>query len=1189
MPRQLRCLARRVPSATLPTPAMTPSFVHLRVHTEYSLFDSTLRVKPLVQRCAKLGMPAVAVTDAGNLFSLVKFYRAAEDHGIKPVVGADVWMKSANEREAPTRLTLLCQDRRGYTQLSRLLSRSYLEGRHHDRVCVEREWVEASSAGLLVLLGIDSDVGRLLSMHHPNQARRTLEGWMRCFGNRTYLALSRVGHGDEETFLPSALDLATALSCPALASNEVRFLEQDDFEAHEARVCIAQGRVLGDPKRPRDYTDQQYLKSPDEMAALFADLPGAIENTVEVARRCNLELEFGKYFLPAFPLPEGESEASFIRRRSVEGLEARLAAHPLAPGWSREDYDQRLAREIDVIVGMGFPGYFLIVADFIQWARDQGIPVGPGRGSGAGSLVAWVLGITDLDPLRFDLLFERFLNPERVSMPDFDIDFCMDRRDEVIDYVAERYGRDRVCQIITYGSMAAKAVVRDVGRVLGMPYGQVDGIAKLIPLTLGITLEDALGRSEKSHRQVDLVSHDLVARYRDDEEVRLLIDLGLRLEGLTRNAGKHAGGVVIAPDALTEFTPLYCEAGGDSVVTQFDKDDVETIGLVKFDFLGLRTLTIIDWAVKAINARRRLAGEPAIDIARLPLDDHESYVLMRAGRTTAVFQLESPGMKRLMVELAPDCFDDVVALVALFRPGPLQSGMAKDFTDRKHGRVRVSYPHPSLEAILKPTYGTIVYQEQVMQIAQVLAGYTLGGADLLRRAMGKKKASEMAQQRAIFESGAADQGIDPRLASGIFDLMEKFAEYGFNKSHSAAYALVSYQTAWLKVHYPAEFMAAVLSADMDNTDKVVSLADEVRAMGIELLAPDVNASDYMFRALEDGTIRYGLGAIKGVGRGLCEAIVEARQSDGNFRDLLDFCTRVDATRLNKRALEALAQSGALDALGENRAALRAHVEPVVQAASRWLEDQAAGQGGLFGEASARPVLDLPGVAPANILELLRGEREVLGHYLSGHPTSGLKDTFAQLATCVLGEVERQYKPGAPERRGPNPENNVVLGGQVMALRRRPDAPMSFFQLEDWSGRIEVGLYQERFNESGHLLVRDAFVLVEGELRADEFSGGYTLRGHRVWSLDDACVRFARALRVRLNGVAADFAGRLEKVIKPWQGGETPLRLHYQSTTFQADIELDPTWRLRAEPGLLTALRELPGVVEATLELSRPIG
>jgi DNA polymerase-3 subunit alpha len=1168
---------------------MTPPFVHLRLRTEYSLVDSTIRVPPLVKRCAALGMPAVAVTDAGNLFALVKFYRAAEDAGLKPIVGADLWLEPEGEREAATRITLLCRDRDGYGNLSRLVSRAYLERGRQEKVQVKRDWVKQAATGLFLLLGQDSDVGRLLALGHRGQARRTLEAWLDHFDQRAYLALSRLGHDDEAAFIAGATDLAASLGCPALACNEVRFLEQGDFDAHEARVCIAQGRTLGDPRRPREYTDQQYLKSPAEMAALFADLPGAIENAVELARRCNLELEFGKYYLPAFPLPAGESEASCIRRRSHEGLAQRLASHPLAPGSRRADYEQRLERELEVIVGMGFPGYFLIVADFIQWAKDNGIPVGPGRGSGAGSLVAWALGITDLDPLRFELLFERFLNPERVSMPDFDIDFCMDRRDEVIDYVARRYGRDKVCQIITYGSMAAKAVVRDVGRVLGMPYGQVDGIAKLIPNTLGITLEDALGRSEKAQKQSDLVSPDLVSRYRDDEEVRLLVDLALRLEGLTRNAGKHAGGVVIAPSTLTDFTPLYCEPGGEGVVTQFDKDDVETIGLVKFDFLGLRTLTIIDWAVKAINLRRAAAGEPPLDVATLPLDDPEPYRLMRAGRTTAVFQLESVGMKRLMVELAPDCFDDVVALVALFRPGPLQSGMAKDFIDRKHGRVQVSYPHPSLEAILKPTYGTIVYQEQVMQIAQELAGYTLGGADLLRRAMGKKKASEMAKQRAIFEQGAEAQGIDPALASSIFDLMEKFAEYGFNKSHSAAYALLSYQTAWLKVHYPAEFMAAVLSADMDNTDKVVALIDEVRAMELELRPPDVNASDSMFRALADGSIRYGLGAIKGVGRGLCEAIVEARETGGPFRDLLDFCTRVDALKLNKRALEALVLAGALDPLGRHRAELRAHIEPVAQAAARWLDDRASGQGGLFGEPTAPPRLDLPECPPADPLELLRGEREVLGHYLSGHPTRGLKDALSQLTTCAIGEVERHHRPGQPERRGANPGNLVVLGGQVISLRRRPDAPMSYFQLEDWSGRIEVSLYQERFSDCSHLLVRDAFVLVEGELRADEFSGGYTLRGSRVWSLDEAYARFARALKVQLNGVDPGFAERLARTLKPWQGGETPLLLHYRGPTFQAEVELDPTWRLRAAPALLEALRALPGVRAARVELSRPVG
>ncbi|MBC7988429.1 MAG: DNA polymerase III subunit alpha, partial [Luteimonas sp.] len=907
---------------------MSARFVHLHLHSEYSLADSTIRIPELVARCVAYGQPSVAITDRNNLFALVKFYKAAEAAGIKPIAGADIWL--ADGDEAPWQLTLLCRDRAGYLALSRLLSRAWLEGQRHDGVMVRPTWLQEEHTGLFAIAGRHSLAGRLASGGRHELAGQWLTGWRDVFGDRLHLEVTRCGLAGEPAFNEYALHAASTLAIPLVASNDVRFLDASDFEAHEARVCIASGRVLEDPKRPRDYSDQQYLKSGDEMAALFTDIPDAIDNTLALAQRCNFELALGKTYLPAFPVPSDHTLESWIRSEARDGLEKRLQKHPLAPGHDRASYDKRLETELEVIIAMGFPGYFLIVADFINWAKDHGIPVGPGRGSGAGSLVAWALGITDLDPIPYDLLFERFLNPERVSLPDFDIDFCMDRRDEVIDYVAAKYGRDRVSQIITYGTMAAKAVVRDVGRVLGYPYGFVDSIAKLIPLTLGICLDDALGTSEAARKNPQLASEELIARFRDEDDVRDLLTLALKLEDLTRNAGKHAGGVVIAPSPLSDFCPLFAEhdghGGGRNPVTQFDKDDVEAVGLVKFDFLGLRTLTIIDWAIKAINVRRAHGNEPPLDITALPLEDTKTYELFARGDTVAVFQFESRGMRELLKRARPDTFEDIIALAALFRPGPLGSGMDRDWVDRKHGHAEVSYPHPALEIALKPTYGVIVYQEQVMQIAQLLAGYSLGGADLLRRAMGKKNAVEMAKERAKFESGASERGVDPRKATQIFDLMEKFAEYGFNKSHSAAYALVAYQTAWLKVHHPAEFMAAVLSSDMDNTDKVVMFLDEARTMGLTVMPPDVNASNHMFEAIDERTIRYGLGAVKGVGRGACEAIAGERTRDGDastgmYADLLDFCKRVDSSKLNKRTLEALIQSGALDALGSNRPSL----------------------------------------------------------------------------------------------------------------------------------------------------------------------------------------------------------------------------------------------------------------------------
>ncbi len=1184
-----------------------PPFVHLHLHSEYSLTDSTIRIGELVAAVKRAGMPAVALTDDSNLFALVKFYRAAEDAGLKPIVGSDVWVGDAKEQH---RLTLLCADRTGYNNLSVLLSRAYRE-RHGERVVLKREWLIERNAGLIALAGAHSDVGRYALTGRDEAARAALAYWHRAFDDRLYLELTRLKHAEDDHFVAAAIELAQLADLPAVATNDVRFLERDDFEAHEARVCIHEGYALSDPKRPRTYTEEQYLKTPEEMQALFRDLAPALENAVELAKRLNLELSFGKSALPAFPTPNQENEPAYLTRLAKSGLEERLETRGPAPKFARADYDARLATELDVVVKMGFPGYFLIVADFINWAKRNDIPVGPGRGSGAGSLVAYALGITDLDPLRYDLLFERFLNPERVSMPDFDIDFCMDRRDEVIDYVTQAYGRDRVSQIITYGTMAAKAVLRDTGRVLGMPYGQVDKIAKTIPpRPLDLTLDDALGVSEKSIKEPERVSADFKAMYETEDDVRQLVDLARKLEDLTRNAGKHAGGVVIAPSDLTDFAPLYCESRGEGVVTQFDKDDVEAIGLVKFDFLGLRTLTIIDWAVKAINATRAAKGSEsfgrseapsvgraspndsdpfaALDIAKLPMDDAATYALLKTTRTTAVFQLESRGMKELVRKLQPDTFEDIIALVALFRPGPLQSGMVDDFIARKHGRARVEYPHPRLEPILKPTYGVIVYQEQVMQIAQVLAGYTLGGADLLRRAMGKKKPEEMAKERIKFETGAGANGVEARLASSIFDLMEKFAEYGFNKSHSAAYALVSYQTAWLKAHYPAEFMAAVLSSDMDNTDKVVNFLDDARALGLSVERPDVNAGEFMFTAIDAKTIRYGLGAVKGAGRAAIDGLVAERARGGAYTSLLDLCQRIDPQKTGKRVLEALILSGALDGLAMNRATLWAQLPEAMKAAEQRLREREAGQNSLFGPgdtstSSAR--VELPEAAEWPLLQRLNGERDTLGHYLSGHPTDAYRDWLAQLASCPVGRADEHYKPNAaPDRRG-RVETPATLAGLVGNVRRRGDA-MAFIQLEDGSGRIEVSFFREAFTDCAPLLTKDNILVIEGALSHDEFSGQIVLRARRAWSLEEACERFAKRVQLRLNGVREDFVQRLTAQLAPHRGGNTPVRLAYANRDAASELDLGDAWRVRASPRLIEALRALPGITAADLMLGR---
>jgi len=1181
---------------------MSPSFIHLHLHSEFSLTDSSIRVpeKPeyahpgkaprpnLLSRAVDMRLPAIAVTDTSNLFALVKFFTAAESVGIKPIAGADLWL--ADEGQPPSRLTLLCQDHAGYLNLSRLLSRAYLEGHRGDFVAITASWLLSANDGLIVIAGRESLLAQHLAGGREDQATDLLRDWKQAYGDRLYLELTRTSRDGEEAFNTAAMRLADAFDLPLLASNDVRFLDRDDFEAHEARVCIATGRVLDDPKRPREFSAEQYLKSPAQMAELFADVPEALENTVELAKRCNLELSLGTYHLPEFPVPAGHTLDSWISAEAAAGLRQRLEKYPLAPGFEGIDYDARLQSELQVIIKMGFPGYFLIVADFINWAKHNDIPVGPGRGSGAGSLVAWALGITDLDPIRYDLLFERFLNPERVSMPDFDIDFCMDRRDEVIDYVAHKYGRDKVSQIITYGTMAAKAAVRDCGRVLGYPYGFVDSIAKLIPLTLGITLDDALGVSAAARKDSNLASQELIQRHRNEDDVRDLLDLARKLEDLTRNAGKHAGGVVIAPRPLIEFSPLFAEhvAKGESaksIVTQFDKDDVEAIGLVKFDFLGLRTLTIIDWAVKAINQNRRLKGEAPLEILALPLDDAKTYALLSRGDTTAVFQFESRGMKDYIRKLQPEVFEDLIALAALFRPGPLGAGMVDDFINRRHGRAEVSYPHPKLEPILKPTYGVIVYQEQVMQIAQVLAGYSLGGADLLRRAMGKKKPEEMAKERIKFEAGADANGVAPKVASAIFDLMEKFADYGFNKSHSAAYALIAYQTAWLKAHYPAEFMAATLSSDMDNTEKVVTFLEDARSAKLKIQPPDANASNYMFKALDATTVRYGLGAIKGVGRGACEAIAEANQRGGAFRDLLDFCKRVDSGKLNRRALEALISAGALDGLGSNRASLMLQLPEVLKATEQLAREREAGQASLFGGGDVPDIrIELPTTNDWSLEQKLIGERETLGHFLSGHPLDPWKDELSSLIGITLGDLEKTWS----ERKDRRGEAQVVLAGLVTAVRRRGDS-QAFVQIEDSHGRLECAFFSESFAEHAPLLSRDRIVIIEGALREDSFNGGFSLRARQCWDFRALCAQHGRRLSMTVDLRLPGTWEKLQQLLAGFRPGGTPLRFDLISTASRGTIDANGMQSVRSEPELVNALRALPGISAVKLALHRPWG
>jgi DNA polymerase-3 subunit alpha len=1142
-------------------------FVHLHVHTEYSLADGLARVKPLVQRVKALGMPAVAVTERDNLFSLVKFYQAALDVGVKPVLGVEALVDAGADEGGRGRVLLLCQDDTGYRNLCRLVTRAYTVTRAGAQPVVQGEWLEGGAQGLIaVSAGRHGPPARALLGGKRRAVSRVMHWWRRYFPERFYLELLRTGRADEEACIEASVDAAIAHDLPVVAGNEVCFLLPEDHEAHEARVCIHEGRGLADPRRSRYHSAEQYLRAADEMVALFEDLPEALENSVEIARRCNVELVLGRNHLPQFPVPHGMGVDEHFERESRAGLELRLAQRfgtdPVALAERRPEYAARLARELEVICAMGFPGYFLIVADFIRWARENGVPVGPGRGSGAGSLVAWSLRITDLDPLAYDLLFERFLNPERVSLPDFDVDFCMDGRDRVIDYVARRYGGGegedpRVSQIITFGTMAAKAVVRDVGRVLGHPYGFVDQVAKLIPFELGMTLDKALEDDA------------LKARYEADEEVRAIIDLARKLEGIVRNAGRHAGGVVIAPSPLTDFTALYCEPGG-GLVTQYDMKDVEGVGLVKFDFLGLRTLTIIDRALGTINAEREREGLDPVDMVTLPTDDAATYELIKRGATTAVFQLESRGMKELIRRLQPDRFDDVIALVALFRPGPLQSGMVDDYIDRKHGRAEVKYPHPDIAPILEPTYGVILYQEQVMQIAQVLAGYSLGRADLLRRAMGKKLPAEMAMQRQGFVDGAVARGVDAALAQYMFDLIDKFAGYGFNKSHSAAYALIAYQTAWLKAHHPAPFMAAVLSADMDNTDKVVVFIDECRDMGLTVQAPAVNRCERVFTAPDARTVRYGLGAIKGVGASAIDAIVEQRAAGGEYADLFDFCRRVDARRINRRVVEALIRAGAMDDLGPSRAALMASVATALQVAGQRARDALAGQDDMFGGALevSPPAHTFEQAGEWSDEERLAGEKETLGLYFSGHPIARYEGELAHVVSAPLGRLR------------PDPERTQRVAGLVTGLRmmNSRNGRMAVLTLDDRSGRLDVVIYSELFQRCRPLLAKERLLVASGIVSDDEYSGGCSMVAESIEELVDARQSLARHLLIEIDASAArnGLVARLQEAMEPYLPGRTPVYVHYRGDGACGRIRLGARWQVRPSDDLLARLRELLG-------------
>ena len=1140
-----------------------PAFVHLRLHSEFSIADSTLRIDEAVQAAAADAMPALALTDLANLFGLVKFYKAARKLGIKPIAGCDVWLTHDAERDVPRRALLLAASRDGYLRLCDWLTRAYRSNQHRGRAELRRAWFAEGTDGIIALSGArDGAVGQALLQGNAAGATRVAEEWAELFPDRFVLEVQRAGRPDDEALLAATVALAEQTGLPIVATHPVQFRRRDDFRAHEARVCIAEGHVLSDPRRPRRFTAEQYFTTQAEMAAKFADLPEALANSVAIAQRCNLTLPLGKSHLPEFPTPAGVTLDQHLRSESMAGLERRLAhtyPDPAEREARRPQYVSRLEFEAATIVQMGFAGYFLIVADFINWAKRDGVPVGPGRGSGAGSLVAYALGITDLDPLRYGLLFERFLNPERVSMPDFDIDFCQFGRDRVIEYVKDKFGAESVSQIATFGTLAAKAAVRDVGRVLDLPYNFVDGIAKLIPFQPGktVTLKRRVCEAEANVIYARDAEPLIGEREAAEEEVRELIALAEELEGLPRNVGMHAGGVLIAPGKLTDFCPLYVQPGASAPVSQFDKDDVESVGLVKFDFLGLTTLTILDWTLRYI---RKLDPGADISLETLPLDDPGAYEIFRTANTAAIFQFESRGMRELMTQVPPRKFEDIVALVALYRPGPMQ--LIPDYVARRTGRERVDHIDPRLAPILAPTYGVMVYQEQVMQIAQEVGGYTLGGADLLRRAMGKKLPEEMAKHRDTFVAGAEKNGVAKNKATLLFDQMERFAGYGFNKSHAAAYALIAYQTAYFKAHHPAAFMAANLSLVMDDTDKVKGLYDDTIAQGIVVLPPDINASQYRFEPIDAKSIRYGLGAVKGTGEAAIQAIVAARESGGPFVDLFDFCRRADKRLVNRRVVEALVRGGAFDTVDPRRAALLASVGIALEAGER--ASASASQVSLFSEDAASTASALAPAHEWSDAERLVQEKSALGFYLSGHPFAEHAAELRPLIPTTLTNLKPR-------------QDRVLVAGVVTALRIQTGrrGKVAFVTLDDGQGHAEIVVYNETYDAHRNLLREDQLVVVEvrvmQRLAEDGEISGLRIIAETVYDLAQVRRRWAKGLKLLCNGNAS--AGELAEILQPFRPGEKPVTIAYRNDRIGGEVELPEAWRVNLDDVLISRLKE----------------
>jgi len=1142
---------------------MRNNFIHLHLHSEYSISDSLIRINNLIEKVSETNSPSVSITDHNNIFSLVKFYKLAIKNGVKPIIGIEVDMVDSKDIDKLSRAVLLCKNMVGFNNLSNLITDSYVNLNESNKFFLSKEELAKRSKGLIALSGgIYGDLANSLRTGNDDLINSSINYWKKNFPESFYIEITRTGKDFEDEYISHAIEISEKHNIPIVASNDVRFLNKKDYQAHEVRVCINNGSYLKDEKRKSEYNENQYLKSSEEMQELFSDIPSAVENSCEIAKRCNVQLTLGDIAMPIFPLDNAQNENEYFESLVKLSLKKKITDKNIK---NKEPYLNRIKTELGVIVEMGYSGYFLIVSDFVTWAKKNNIPVGPGRGSGAGSLVAYVLNITDIDPIKYDLLFERFLNPERISLPDFDIDFCMEKRDSVIEYVATKYGRDKVSQIITYGTMAAKAVVRDVGRVLQYPYPFVDQIAKLIPFEIGITLDKALEDQE------------LKKLYNSDDDVKEIIDMALILEGLPRNAGTHAGGIVISPKKLINYTPLYRDTFSSSLLTQLDKDDVEEIGLIKFDFLGLRTLTVIENTLKIINRDKNLEEQFILD--NIPLDDDTTFNLLRKQKTNGVFQLESRGLKDIIKRLKPDKFDDLVALVALYRPGPLQSGMVDDFIDRKNG-ANVEYLHPLIEDVLKPTYGVILYQEQVMKIAQVLAGYSLGAADILRRAMGKKKFDEMKQQREIFVKGAVKNSVEEKKAEYIFDLMEKFAGYGFNKSHSVAYALIAYQTAYLKSHFKEPFIAAVLSSDMDNTDKVVRFVKECEYMSINLIPPNINLSNYIFSVTKNNDVIYGLGAIKGVGKAIIEIIITERNKNGEFSSLDNLLTRCGTNKINKRVIEALIKSGSFDVFGETRSSLVSKYPESIKMADQNSKNISQGQIDIFGFSEEGPKNNrLDQIEEWSPIKKLSYERDVLGFYLTGHPITEYENEIKDIVSNNIYSLKNSYKKNFS--RG----TSYKIAGVINSIKIRTTSTkdkLAQINLGDTTDNIDVIANYSLLNES---IKRDDIVIIEGTLRLDDYTNRLNFRAKSINSLEDARIILATGVKFKITK-EEDLSVLVEKLETLFSNkeekGKCAVRIDYMSSGITKSLVLGENYKILPTNDIITELKKLDCVEKVEL-------